>query len=59
MEKKFALNPAEQEKECAHEHVPFSGAIPNTGVRRCTMCGMTDSEIMRERLGSHPEWSHQ
>jgi hypothetical protein len=37
--KVFALAPSEREKECEHEHAPYSGVIPCTGPRVCTMCG--------------------
>ena len=39
IKKIFALLPEERRKECKHEHAPYSGKVPNTGVRRCTMCG--------------------
>ena len=38
--KRNALYPDERQKECPHEHLSYSGTMPNTGVKKCTMCGM-------------------
>lgn len=35
----FALVPSAREEECDHRHVPFTGRVPCTGPRRCSMCG--------------------
>ncbi len=38
--KKNALDPAEREKECAHElGFSYTGTIPCTGPKVCYMCG--------------------
>ena len=39
MKKRYALVASEREKECPHVHVPFTGSIPCTGPRVCSMCG--------------------
>ena len=39
MKKLHALDPKVREQECEHTHTPFSGSIPCTGPRICTMCG--------------------
>lgn len=38
--------PSERDKLCLHKHTPYTGAIPNTGVRRCTMCGAVVRPIL-------------
>jgi len=38
--KRFAAHPGVREQICNHHHAPYSGAIPCTGPRVCTMCGM-------------------
>ena len=47
--KKRALYPEVRERICTHEHAPYSGTIPCTGPKCCTMCGMTfnDDEHLR------------
>lgn len=37
--KKYALDPAEREKDCPHTHGAWSGRVPNTGTFKCSMCG--------------------
>ena len=39
MKKQFALLASEREKECTHEHMAWTGSIPNTGKWACKMCG--------------------
>lgn len=39
------LIPEEREKLCQHRHMPYSGRMPCTGPRRCSMCGFTEDEI--------------
>ena len=48
----LALDPKEREKECTHEHTPYSGSVPCTGNRRCTMCGtiVDESEIKEDDM---------
>ncbi len=38
--KKWAMDPEERGKICAHESTPYRGAMPCTGPRVCIMCGM-------------------
>lgn len=47
--KKYALVPSERSKPCPHTHMPYTGTIPCTGVRRCTMCGATEAQIKGRR----------
>lgn len=50
--KKYALCPGVRGEECEHGHVAYSGDIPCTGYRYCTMCGMrfySDEEIKKAR----------
>ena len=44
----LALDPKEREKECKHEHTPYSGSVPCTGSRRCTMCGTVVEDELPE-----------
>ena len=47
-----ALVPSEREKICTHEHAPYRGEIPNTGPKKCSMCGMlfgSDEELKEAR----------
>ena len=39
MNKRYALDPAEREKPCPHEHGHWTGTIPCTGRYICGMCG--------------------
>lgn len=39
MKKKLALDPEVREQKCDHVHAPYSGQIPCTGPRICSMCG--------------------
>lgn len=43
--KKYALGPAEREKECTHEMgFHYRGTMPNTGPRICSMCGTREDD---------------
>jgi len=35
--------------ECKHEHMPYTGRIPCTGIRQCRVCGLTETEIIERR----------
>lgn len=39
MKKILALHPEVREQECEHVHAPYSGSMPCTGPRICSMCG--------------------
>jgi hypothetical protein len=39
MKKILALHPEIREQECFHVHAPYSGRMPCTGSKICTMCG--------------------
>ncbi len=48
--KKYALDPAEREKECTHEMgFPLRGTVPNTGPRICRMCGTNREDTICTR----------
>ena len=55
MNKRFALIPEEREKECTHEWMHFRGSMPCTGPKVCSMCGLTDDDILAERVQAHQE----
>lgn len=55
MKQRFALIPAEREKECEHLHMPYRGSIPCTGPRVCTMCGLTEAQIQDEQAARSQE----
>jgi hypothetical protein len=52
MKQRFHLIPSEREKKCLHLHMPYSGRIPCTGPRRCTMCGLTEDQINEELIAT-------
>ena len=45
MNKRYALIPSERNKPCTHEHAPYSGRMPCTGPRVCSMCGTVVDDI--------------
>jgi len=47
--KRWAMVASETEKECDHQFMAWSGKMPCTGIRRCSMCGLTETEIEKER----------
>ena len=55
MNKRFALIPAEREKECTHEWLHFRGTIPCTGPKVCSMCGLTEAQIQDEQAARQHE----
>ena len=38
--KRWALFPEVRQKVCTHDHTPYRGSMPCTGLLICTMCGM-------------------
>lgn len=38
--KRYAIYSGIRHQACDHVHRPFTGRIPMTGVRRCSMCGL-------------------
>jgi hypothetical protein len=45
----YHLIPTFREKECEHQFIIWTGKIPCTGTRKCSMCGMNEEEIYRSK----------